>query len=69
MHQKIYIATKMIVVLCKEEAEFREWLFSHENYQSGAAEKFHGTIQWLNHMHKSHLVVEPVSPDASNGES
>ena len=57
----------MIVVLCKEHGEFRERLFSPESYHSGAADKFTGTIKWLEKMYKGVAINEPLTKDASNG--
>ena len=58
----------MIIVLCKENQEFKDKLFSPESYQTGAADKFHATINWLEKQWKSGLINEPTSKDASNGK-
>ena len=69
LHPRIYIATKMIIVLCKENQDFKERLFSQESYQTGAADKFHATINWLEKQWKSGHINEPASKDASNGNT
>ena len=51
----------MLVVLAKESADFREWLF-------GSDDKFQTTIAWLDKMYKSTSIAEPLTKDASNGQ-